>query len=95
VIVTIVHAALPAADAHLAADLALQRARRDRKVLPLATRTLRGTSLTEQLERILARHDDVVVATQRRRSSMPQRADRRPGRARPAGAGTGRRRSPL
>ncbi|WP_440963918.1 hypothetical protein ACL58G_28745 [Massilia sp. GER05] len=62
-IVTIVHAALPAADARLAADLALQRARHGRKVVLLATRTLRGASLSEQLERMPARHDDIVVAT--------------------------------
>jgi chromosome partitioning protein len=63
VIVTIVHAAPPAAGAYLAGNLAQLRARHGRKVLLLATRTVRGGSLSEQLERMLARHDDVVIDT--------------------------------
>jgi chromosome partitioning protein len=63
VIVTIVHAAPPAAGGYLAGNLAQLRARHGRKVLLLVTRTLRGGSLSEQLERVLARHDDVVIDT--------------------------------
>jgi chromosome partitioning protein len=62
-IVTIVHAALPAAGARLARNLALLRARHGRKVLVLDAGPKQGGGLAEALERVLARHDDVVIDT--------------------------------
>ncbi|WP_198119983.1 hypothetical protein [Massilia rhizosphaerae] len=84
-IVTIVHAALPAAGAALAENLALLRGRHGRKVLLLdagaermrehwsadrdrsrlrpavTTRTVTGRGLSADLERFLARYDDIVI----------------------------------
>jgi cellulose biosynthesis protein BcsQ len=84
-IVTIVHAAPPAAGAQLAENLALLRARHGRRVLLLDaspermcerwgadrahsrlrpvvhTRSARGPGFSEEVERLLARHDDIVV----------------------------------
>ena len=60
-IVTIVHAAPPAASAQLAGNLARLRAGHGRDVVLLAADAGRGGSLSEELERLLARHDDVVI----------------------------------
>lgn len=86
-IVTIVHAALPAAGAQLAANLALLRGRRGRQVSLLdatpermctrwsldrarsrlrptvATVAVSGGGFADALERLAARHDDVVICT--------------------------------
>jgi chromosome partitioning protein len=60
-IVTIVHAALPAAGAQLGTHLARLRAGHGRDVVLLDAGRKRGGSLSEELERLLARHDDVVI----------------------------------
>nr|WP_052171146.1 ParA family protein [Massilia sp. JS1662] len=61
-IVTIVHAAVPApAGAQLASQLARLRAGHGRDVVLLDADRTRGGSLSEELERLLARHDDVVI----------------------------------
>jgi chromosome partitioning protein len=86
-IVTIVHAALPAAGAQLAANLALLRGRGGRQVLLLdaspermcarwsldrarsrlrptvTTVAVSGGGFADALERLAARHDDVVICT--------------------------------
>lgn len=60
-IVTIVRPALPAAGAQLAGTLARLRAAHGRDVVLLDADAARGHSLSEQLDRLLARHDDVVI----------------------------------
>ena len=60
-IVTIVRPALPAAGAQLAGTLARLRAAHGRDVVLLDADAARGHSLSEQLDRLLARHDDIVI----------------------------------
>jgi chromosome partitioning protein len=60
-IVTIVHAAPPAAGTELAGSLARLRAGHGHGVVLLDASRTRGGSLSEELERLLARHDDVVI----------------------------------
>jgi chromosome partitioning protein len=60
-IVTIVHAALPASGAQLASQLARLRAGHGRDVVLLDADRARGGGLSEALERLLARRDDVVI----------------------------------
>ncbi|MFS2018710.1 hypothetical protein ACEN88_19300 [Massilia sp. CT11-108] len=55
-IVTIVHAALPAAGAQLASQLVRLRAGHGRDVVQLDADRTRGGGLSEELERLLARH---------------------------------------
>ena len=55
-IVTIVHAALPAAGAQLASQLVRLRAGHGRDVVQQDADRTRGGGLSEELERLLARH---------------------------------------